>query len=237
MIGEAVEINQSNGAGRVETLDSVRKAPFRSRWPMPSDCDFDGYDTRGREILDCTFVASVDRPDRQMKQKVDDPRSLTFVILCAQQRGDRFFQPRTDAFQTGNVCKQRIEYGGTQVSYCPNSESRHDVPGPCHCAPLDCALKKALNIMANSTHKLHLRRKLLLWRASHRGTREMDVLLGGFARDNIDSMQPSELDELERLIDVPDPELMSWIVGEAAVREEYRNSVTERLLAYRVRLV
>jgi antitoxin CptB len=91
--------------------------------------------------------------------------------------------------------------------------------------------------MANSTHKLHLQRKLLLWRANHRGTREMDVLLGGFARDNIDSMQPSELDELEKLIDVPDPELMSWIVGEAAVREEYRNSVTERLLAYRVRLV
>jgi antitoxin CptB len=91
--------------------------------------------------------------------------------------------------------------------------------------------------MTKSSHKLDLRRKLLLWRANHRGTREMDVLLGGFARDNIDSMQPSELDELERLIDVSDPELMSWIMGEAAVREEYRSPVTERLLAYRVRLV
>jgi antitoxin CptB len=91
--------------------------------------------------------------------------------------------------------------------------------------------------MTKSSHKLDLRRKVLLWRANHRGTKEMDVLLGGFARDNIDSMQPSELDELERLIDVPDPELMSWIMGEVAVREEYRNLVTERLLAYRARLV
>jgi antitoxin CptB len=91
--------------------------------------------------------------------------------------------------------------------------------------------------MTKSSHKLDLRRKVLLWRATHRGTREMDVLLGGFARDNIDSMQPSELDELERLIDVPDPELMSWIMGEVAVREECRNLVTERLLAYRARLV
>ena len=91
--------------------------------------------------------------------------------------------------------------------------------------------------MTNSSHKLDLRRKVLLWRANHRGTKEMDVLLGGFVRDNIDSMQPSELDELERLIDVPDPELMSWIMGEVAVREEYRNLVTERLLAYRARLV
>jgi antitoxin CptB len=91
--------------------------------------------------------------------------------------------------------------------------------------------------MTKSSHKLDLRRKVLLWRANHRGTKEMDVLLGGFARDNIDSMQPSELDELERLIDVPDPELMSWIMGEVAVREEYRNPVTEQLLAYRVRPV
>jgi antitoxin CptB len=91
--------------------------------------------------------------------------------------------------------------------------------------------------MTKSSHKLDLRRKVLLWRANHRGTKEMDVLLGGFARDNIDSMQPSELDELERLIDVSDPELMSWIMGEVAVREEYRNPVTERLLAYRVRPV
>jgi antitoxin CptB len=82
-----------------------------------------------------------------------------------------------------------------------------------------------------------MRRKLLLWRASHRGTKEMDLLLGGFARDTIDSMQPSELDALERLIDVPDQELMSWIMGETAVREEYQNPVTERLLAYRLRPV
>ena len=91
--------------------------------------------------------------------------------------------------------------------------------------------------MVKSSHQLDVRRKLLLWRANHRGTKEMDVLLGGFVRDNIASMQPSELDELERLIDVPDPELMSWILSEVAVREEYRNPVTERLLAYRVRLV
>jgi antitoxin CptB len=91
--------------------------------------------------------------------------------------------------------------------------------------------------MARSSHQLDVRRKLLLWRANHRGTKEMDVLLGGFVRDNIASMQPSELDELERLIDIPDPELMSWILGEVVVRQEYRNPVTERLLAYRVRPV
>jgi antitoxin CptB len=82
---------------------------------------------------------------------------------------------------------------------------------------------------------LEIRRKTILWRATHRGTKEMDLVLGGFARALIQSMQPSELDELEALVDLPDPLLMAWILGEEAVREDYRNATTERFLAFRVR--
>jgi len=85
------------------------------------------------------------------------------------------------------------------------------------------------------TTTLELRRKVILWRATHRGTREMDLLLGGFVREHILSMRPSELDKLERLIALPDPQLMSWIMGEEPVREEFRNGITERFLAYRAR--
>ena len=74
-----------------------------------------------------------------------------------------------------------------------------------------------------------------MWRATHRGTKEMDLVLGGFARAAIDSMQPSELDELEALVDLPDPLLMAWLMGEEEVREDYRNATTERFLAFRVR--
>jgi len=42
------------------------------------------------------------------------------------------------------------------------------------------------------------RRKRLLWRASHRGIREMDLILGGFATARIDTMTPAELDQLGR---------------------------------------
>ena len=90
-------------------------------------------------------------------------------------------------------------------------------------------------IINHSPENLEVRRKLLLWRASHRGTKEMDLMLGGFVRDNIDSMQPSELDELEALIALPDPQLLAWIMGEEAVREDYRCATIERFLAYRVR--
>jgi antitoxin CptB len=79
------------------------------------------------------------------------------------------------------------------------------------------------------------RRKVLLWRATHRGRKELDLMLGGFVRENIDAMQPSELDELEALIALPDPQLLAWILGEEAVSKAYRNATTERFLGYRVR--
>ena len=86
----------------------------------------------------------------------------------------------------------------------------------------------------HSSRNLDVRRKLLLWRATHRGIKEMDLMLGGFVRDNITAMQPSELDQLEALIDLPDPQLLAWIMGEEPVTEDHSNSITQRFLAYRL---
>ena len=51
------------------------------------------------------------------------------------------------------------------------------------------------------------RRRRALWRATHRGTKEMDFLLGRFATQTVDRMGAAEIAVLERLIDVPDPEI------------------------------
>jgi len=40
------------------------------------------------------------------------------------------------------------------------------------------------------------RRKRLLWRATHRGIKEMDLILGGFAPRHIDAFCPGEIDDL-----------------------------------------
>jgi antitoxin CptB len=85
--------------------------------------------------------------------------------------------------------------------------------------------------------EVETRRKVILWRATHRGTKELDLVLGGFVRDTIDSMQLSDLNELEALIGLPDPLLMKWLLGEEPVSDDYRNATTERFLAYRVRLL
>jgi antitoxin CptB len=60
---------------------------------------------------------------------------------------------------------------------------------------------------------LAIRRRKVKFRSWHRGMREMDLIMGRFADAFVDRMPPAELDEFEQLIEVPDPELMNWIMG------------------------
>jgi antitoxin CptB len=87
--------------------------------------------------------------------------------------------------------------------------------------------------MNSSPTDIDERRRRLLWRASHRGTKELDLVLGGFVRDHVAGMTAAELGELEALVSLPDPELMAWIVGDKDVEDEFRNRTTDRFLAYR----
>jgi antitoxin CptB len=77
------------------------------------------------------------------------------------------------------------------------------------------------------------RRKRLLWRASHRGTREMDLLLGGFARSSIERLSETELDEFETIVGLPDHELMGWILGDVAVPQRQVTATLKAFLTYR----
>lgn len=58
------------------------------------------------------------------------------------------------------------------------------------------------------------RRKRLLFRCWHRGTREMDLILGRFADQQIADLTDAELTELEGLIEVPDPDLYAALTGD-----------------------
>lgn len=58
-----------------------------------------------------------------------------------------------------------------------------------------------------SSDGLDPRRKRLLFRCWHRGTREMDLILGRFADAQIERLSDDELNELEVLMELPDPDL------------------------------
>ncbi|HEX3861662.1 MAG TPA: succinate dehydrogenase assembly factor 2 [Stellaceae bacterium] len=78
-----------------------------------------------------------------------------------------------------------------------------------------------------------IRRKRLLFRSWHRGTREADLILGTFAEQHLADFDAAHLDDYETLLECPDGDLYDWITGRAIPPPEYDNAVTRLLLAYR----
>lgn len=64
---------------------------------------------------------------------------------------------------------------------------------------------------------LDLRRRRAAYRAAHRGTKEMDVLMGRYAEAMLPGMSEAELDRFEAFLALPDPELQRWILDATAV--------------------
>jgi antitoxin CptB len=85
----------------------------------------------------------------------------------------------------------------------------------------------------NDDTNIELRKKRLLWRASRRGMKEMDLLLGGFAQASLAKLDEAELRELEAIVELPDGELLSWLMGQSPVPPEHRSKTLEALLRFR----
>jgi antitoxin CptB len=70
------------------------------------------------------------------------------------------------------------------------------------------------------TDDLDIRRRRAAYRAAHRGTKEMDFILGRFAEARLGELTGQALSDFESLIAVPDPVLTQWFALDAAPEEE-----------------
>jgi antitoxin CptB len=84
-----------------------------------------------------------------------------------------------------------------------------------------------------SSEGLDDRRKRLLFRCWHRGTREMDLILGRFADAEIAGLSDDELTQFEQLIEVPDPDLYAALTGNAPLAPQYASRLFDRIKAFR----
>jgi antitoxin CptB len=87
-----------------------------------------------------------------------------------------------------------------------------------------------------SSEGLDDRRRRLLFRSWHRGIRETDLIMGGFADAHIETLTDAELDDYERLIEVPDADLLSWVTGEQPVPGDYDTPLFRRMRAFHFRI-
>lgn len=80
-----------------------------------------------------------------------------------------------------------------------------------------------------SSAGLDERRRRTLFRAWHRGMREMDILYGKFADSEIAKLTESELDQFETLMDLPDRDVLMFITGEADTPTHYDTGLFRKL--------
>ena len=83
-----------------------------------------------------------------------------------------------------------------------------------------------------SSEGLDDRRKRLLFRCWHRGTREMDLILGRFADAAVADLTDAELGQLEQLIEVPDPDLYAALSSGVLLAPEFRTGLFDRIKSF-----
>ncbi len=79
------------------------------------------------------------------------------------------------------------------------------------------------------------RRKRLKFRSWHRGTREMDLLLGPFAEACVDDFDAARLAEYEHLLELPEPTLFGWLLGCEPIPESARTRVLAAVIEFHAR--
>ena len=80
---------------------------------------------------------------------------------------------------------------------------------------------------------LAIRRKRLVYRSRHRGTKELDLLVGAFAERHLAAMDAGQLDRFEALLELPEPLLYDWLLGRSAPPPEFDHDVTKLFLQFK----
>ena len=90
--------------------------------------------------------------------------------------------------------------------------------------------------MDDHSQKIDVMRKRLLWRATHRGIKEMDLIAGGFATARLATMSEVDLLAFADILELPDQDLLSWATKQFAVPTELQSTLLNDMLAFRPEL-
>jgi antitoxin CptB len=75
-------------------------------------------------------------------------------------------------------------------------------------------------------------RKRAIWRAEHRGMRELDLVMGGFAQARLAQMDHPDLLLFERLLDVPDQQMLDWLTGQETVPTPFQSQLMSEIMNF-----
>ena len=84
--------------------------------------------------------------------------------------------------------------------------------------------------MADPT-ELDARRRRLVFRAQHRGTKETDILIGGFVARHIATLSDADVTALEEILELWDVDLADWLSGRRPIPPEHDTPLLRRIQA------
>lgn len=73
------------------------------------------------------------------------------------------------------------------------------------------------------------KRKRLIFRSEHRGMKEMDLIMGTFARKHVPDFSEDELTQYDELLKENDPNLYNWITGKEEPPANVASDLFEKL--------
>lgn len=79
---------------------------------------------------------------------------------------------------------------------------------------------------------ISIKRKRLIFRSWHRGTREIDLLLGKFADAVLPSFDEAQLDDYDRFLNNSDPDIYNWLTRVEPLPPSEDSDAVRRLMDY-----
>ena len=168
-----------------------------------------------------------------------------FSRHCERSEAIHPFFTRQDGFNDGSLAKrlssQKAFFANDRLG-CEFAQrtatdirryDRYINPARHHVRAFAVGWELRMTGSTRSSSGLDDRRKRLLFRCWHRGTREMDLILGRFADAEIASLKDDELAQLEHLIEVPDPDLYAALSGDVPLAPEYASDLFDRIKSFR----
>ena len=77
-------------------------------------------------------------------------------------------------------------------------------------------------------------KKQIIYRSTHRGSKEMDILLGSFVKEYVEEFNEADLNNLHNLLLIEDEILYHWYVKKRNNGKIPNNKVSEKLKKFKL---
>ena len=77
-------------------------------------------------------------------------------------------------------------------------------------------------------------KKQIIYRSTHRGSKEMDILLGNFVKRHIHNFNEDELKDIEKILLIEDEILQQWYFNKKSTKIIPNNKISEMLKKFKL---